>query len=299
MATFYDHAKTQFALNWHDKVQQKMSRLKERVTVDEHQGDRKRYPIVADEEWAARTRLQSSSPSEATVTFRNLTTTAYKKYLYFDEDDDTFLLGEMESPTSSLLRVIGNGYNRLCDSTIYTALGANRATGADGTGSSGFPAGQSIDVNYVRSGSAVNSGLTLDKLIKTRSLLGENEVTDPDEPTELVFVCRQAQLDDLLDDPKVQDFDYNSVRALVNGQVNTWMGFRFVRYQPATVSTVDVATCYAYHKDYVVFNPGKRKVRVDILPTTQHARQVGGYARMGAMVLEDEAVVRVYADQSP
>jgi hypothetical protein len=299
MATYYDSAIKRFALHWQDLYQQKMSRLKDRVTIDNFTGTSKRTPLVASEEFAARTRLQDSSPSEATVTFRTHTTSPFKLYKWYDKDDDEFLLGDMESPTSSLLRIISGGYNRLCDQTIYDACFANSAEGADGGTSTAYPAGQSIAVDYVYTGSAVNSGLTEAKLIEARSKFGENEVTDPDDPTPLVCICRQAQLDDLLRDPKVQSGDYNTVKALVTGQINTWMGIRFVRFSGVTVSTADVAACAVYHKDALKFNPGKREVYVDILPTKQHARQVGGYARLGGMREQDEGVVRIYCDQSP
>jgi hypothetical protein len=80
-----------------------------------------------------------------------------------------------------------------------------------------------------------NTGLNTDKLLKAKFILDRAEV----DPTIPRFVAANAtQMENLLKDTKVQSVDYNTVRALVNGEINTWLGFNFIRTELIrTVST--------------------------------------------------------------
>jgi hypothetical protein len=140
--------------------------------------------------------------------------------------------------------------------------------------------------------------LTLAKLIKAKSILGKNEVGKGEE---LIFAYTQQQLDDLLHSvEEVKSSDYNAVKALVNGDVDTFMGFKFVRLEllPLNVST-DVRTCFAYAKSGVVLSDAGRKAYMDILPQRSHSLQIRSTTSLGATRLEEKKVVKVFCDESP
>jgi hypothetical protein len=50
---------------------------------------------------------------------------------------------------------------------------------------------------------------------------------------------------------QVGSYDFNSVKSLVNGQLNTFMGFTFVRTQ-ITRKVSTTRSCIAFHKDALV-----------------------------------------------
>ena len=89
-----------------------------------------------------------------------------------------------------------------------------------------------------------DSGLTIDKLIKTRTLLAENEADDFDfggAGGNLFIVCSANQLRKLMNDPRVQSADYAALRALVSGEVNSFMGFNFIRTELTKTSAQGVS----------------------------------------------------------
>ena len=48
--------------------------------------------------------------------------------------------------------------------------------------------------------------------------------------------CSANQRENLLSDSVIQSIDTNTVRALVNGQIYTYMGFNFIKTQRAPIS---------------------------------------------------------------
>ena len=59
-----------------------------------------------------------------------------------------------------------------------------------------------------------------------KEILDEND-TDPEEPRYLLVTA--GQLADLLNITSVTSADFNSVKALVQGDVDTFLGFKFIR----------------------------------------------------------------------
>ena len=94
------------------------------------------------------------------------------------------------------------------------------------------------------SGSATNSDfpLTIDKLLRARRILAQNEADQYDEGGNPLFtvVCSQAQIEAMLHLEAVQSVDYNNLRALVEGQTNYFAGFQFIRYEK--LPTIDNTT---------------------------------------------------------
>ena len=63
-------------------------------------------------------------------------------------------------------------------------------------------------------------------MLDAKKILDENE-TDPEETRYLV--CTANQLSDFLNIAEVKSSDYNSIKALVQGEVDTYLGFKFIR----------------------------------------------------------------------
>ena len=68
------------------------------------------------------------------------------------------------------------------------------------------------------------SGLNVDKLRRSKRLLGQNGVGEDEM---LTFAGSYQGQEDLLGETSVTSADYNGVRALVNGDVNSFLGMTF------------------------------------------------------------------------
>lgn len=89
----------------------------------------------------------------------------------------------------------------------------------------GMTEGISVAKDYVRQGTAADSGLTLDKLRAVRATMLRLEAITQDQTLDCWVTERQ--IDDLLSIEEVINADYAVRKALAEGQVTTFMGFRF------------------------------------------------------------------------
>lgn len=294
-----EHYITEYATNWEHLVQQKQSRLREYVTLDIINGKEKSYNQLASTTMRAITSRAGATTAQNTATAKRwLRETGYDAVDVFDEFDDD-LLGSITLPTSEVIRNHAMAYRRTCDQVIIDALGGTAYTGETGVTATTLPNTQKVAVNFVAPNTTgANSGLTLAKLIKAKSILGKNEV---DEEDPLILVLSQQQLDDLLNNvTEVKSSDYAQVKALVDGNIDRFMGFKFVRTELCPLnSTTDVRRIYAYAKSGVILGDSGHKVHMDILPTQSHALQVRTVARLGATRREEKKVVEISCDESP
>ena len=142
------------------------------------------------------------------------------------------------------------------------------------------------------------SNLTIGKLLDAKKALDDNDV-DPDEPR-FIAVC-PSQMIALLNTTEVKSSDYNTVKALVKGDLDTFVGFKFI-----TISTslLDVdASLYrrviAWAKSGLALAvaediQGRITERDDKSYSTQVYKKVG----IGATRLDPEKVVEILCDES-
>ena len=96
---------------------------------------------------------------------------------------------------------------------------------AQGTGN--LKEGFSIGENYVSAGTDASSGLTLDKLRAARHTMLRLEAITQDDTINCFLSAKQ--LDDLLRIDEVINSDYSVRKNLAEGNVTTFMGFRFIQ----------------------------------------------------------------------
>ena len=196
-------------------------------------------------------------------------------------------------PTSPIIQSHAAAYARTCDKIIIDALGGTAFTGTTGTTATVLPAGQKIAVGYVESGTVANSGLTIAKLRAAKFLFDSNEV---DEEEERIMVVSAKQLQDLLRTTEVTSADYNTVRALVDGTLNTFMGFKFRRSQQLPLA-VDIRSCFAYVKSGVILAERGLKTMMDVRPDLSHSLQIRSVASLAAVRMEEKKVVEIACDE--
>jgi hypothetical protein len=293
-----DHYQTDFGDNWEHLVQQKESRLENKVRRVTVKGkDRTFSQIGKSKMRLITTRNGKTVPSDTPMAKRWLRPRGYDEVTFIDQFDQV-ALGELPTPESEHVESHARAAKRTMDEVIIEALQGTAYIGVDGTTAVDVPAGQKVAVNYVTSGSAVNSGLTLGKLTRAQYILNRAEV----EAEGRYLVHSAKQLNDLLDNVvEVKSSDYNNVKALVDGAVNKFMGFEFVMTELLTLDAgTDIRTCIAYQKDGIALGIGMEKtVKIDIRADLNHTVQIRTVLMIGATRLEEERVVLVYCDESP
>ena len=296
MTQIPEHYTTQFDANWRHLVQQKNSRLREYVTLDSISGKEKSYNQLSE---AAMQLITSRSGetriSDQATAKRWIRPKAYDTAKLFDEFDEQ-LLGEVVLPTSPVVQSHAAAYARTADQVIIEALGGSAYTGETGVTPTSLPSGQKVAVNYVETGNTANSGLTIGKLRAAKYILDSSEV---DEEEERIIVVSAKQLQDLLRTTEITSADYNSVKALVDGSVNTFMGFKFRKTQLLPLSSGDVRLVYVYVKSGIVLAERGLKTHMDVRTDLSHSLQIRSVASLGATRLEEKKVVEIACDESP
>ncbi len=144
-------------------------------------------------------------------------------------------------PTNSYAMAHAAAMGRAMDDQIIASLFADANTGEDGSTTVSFPAGNQVAVNSWAYGSGSgNAGLTVSKIIEAKQKLDAGD-TDPDE--ERYAAVTSKQIANLLATTEVTSQDYNSVKALVEGKVDTFGGFKFIRTERLAVDGSSYRRC--------------------------------------------------------
>ena len=293
------HFTTEFDANWQHLAQQKLERTKEYVMVDTVEGKEKKFNQLGKAEFqpiivrAGETRIVDR-PTDA----RWLRPLPFDIAELLDEWDEKFL-GIVKLPDSEMVTSQGYAYARLIDKTILAAAVGTAYTGETGVTPVVLPAAQIIDVNFVETGSAANSGLTIGKLRQAAFKFDDAEV--PEDETKTLFLGAK-QIQDLLRTTEVTSSDFANVKALAEGQVDTFMGFKIRRvskdYLPYNSGT-DVRNVIACVKSGIRLADTGRRTYTDIRPDKSHALQIRSTVAMGATRMEEVKVVSIACDESP
>lgn len=303
MTQIPDHYVIQYETNWQMLLQQMDSRLKDRTKVVQANGAAVRFNQMDATSMAAVTsRNGATNNLDIALPARWAYPTPYDTSNWFDEFDNTFL-GSVVLPTSETMQAQAAAYGRTADSVLITALLGNATISNTANTSAGFglnnttttialPNTQKVAVNYVGGGGTpANTGLTIAKLREAKRILDANETPAEDR----ILVVSSKEIFDLLGTQEVTSNLYNSVRALMDGEVDSFLGFKVVRTELLPV-TSGVRSCIAYQKQSAVLVDGGRKTYMDILPQNRHSLQIRSTAVMGATRLLEKGVVEILAD---
>jgi len=280
--------------------QQKRSRLQDTVTVGTQNSEFDfwdRIGIVEANEVEGR----NSDTVISTTPFdrRRLQTRPYDWADLIDKKDKLRMLAD---PSSSYVMNAVNALNRKKDRVIIDAATAVAYTGKAGATQVSFPSTQQIAVNYVETGAAVNSNMTIGKLRRVIEILRTNEVIDDEGENEttaqVTGVMTASQLSALLRTTEVTSGDYNTVKALVDGKVDTYMGIKF-KYTQLLNKTGNIRSCLFYVKKAIRFNIAE-EINTDVGPRRDKRNSVQVYAAadFGATRMWEEGVVEALCDET-
>lgn len=208
--------------------------------------------------------------------------------------DRSLLLQEVSDPTSVASVCIQSAVGIQIDKIIYDALGSIAHRGETGEKSVDLPNKQVIAADFEKAGT--NSGLTTAKIRRAAKILNAKGVPNHDR----TFVCSATGLEQLLGTTAVTSSDYNVVKALVSGDIDTWLGFKFAVLPDGIIDvTDDIANYYAFQKTGLCFGMLEELfLRLEERSDKCYGKQIYYEISGGAGRLEEDKVVRIQSDES-
>lgn len=232
-------------------------------------------------------RLQSINLANPSYARRRIAKYDFTKSVGLDSQD---LLSTIPDPTNPVIQSLGFGAGRAIDDQILMALRGTAYTGKTGSTSQTLPSAQKV-----AHGSA---GLTLTKLRSAKKILDEGKVPFQDR----FLVLKADAMEDLLSDSTITSADFNTVKALVDGTLNQFLGFTFIQMEcPTTAnasSTLGSSTTFyalAFHKTGIGLAMWKDPV-ADISRRNDlqgFPKQLSYNMSIGASRLEEAKVVEI------
>jgi hypothetical protein len=137
--------------------------------------------------------------------------------------------------------------------------------------------------------------MTLAKLIEAKKILDSNDV---DPSIRRYIAVSPAQIESLLNNTTVTSSDYNTVKALVQGEIDTFLGFKFIVSNRLSKEG-NIRSCFAWAEDGIKLAVGKDVMaRIDERSDKSYSTQVYYCATFGATRMEEAKVVQIDCDES-
>ena len=212
-------------------------------------------------------------------------------YNWADLIDKADKVRMLADPTSEYMKAGVWAMGRVMDDIIIAAMSGN-ATSIDETDASSnvaLPAAQKIAVSGT-------TDMNLTKLRTAKKILDASDV-DPDLPRHIVM--KSNQFFDLLNDEEITSGDYNTVKALVAGEIDTYLGFKFHRSERLAVDSSGDTLCLAWIPEGIGMSMGMDvKTEISERPDKNYSTQVYAQMCLGAVRIEDEKVVEIACTDS-
>ena len=191
-------------------------------------------------------------------------------------------------PTSDYARAAAMAMGRAMDEVLIDAALGTAYTGVSGSTS---VAGQTAIA-------AAATGLTLAKLLSAKETMDGDDVPENGR----VIVCTADQITDLLNTTEVQSADFNTVKALARGEVDTFLGFRFIpvngkRIDGTKLVPVDGSSdrrCFAFQGDGLLLGVGAdMTTKISERADKNYATQVFCSMSIGGTRMEEARVLEI------
>ena len=274
----------QFSANVTMLSQQQGSLLRATVDTETVNGEKAFFDQIGSAAAAIRTTRHGDTPLMETPHDRRMVT--LNDYEYADLIDDQDKIRMLASPESNYAKAAAFALGRSMDDAIIAAFNASAKTGKAGTTNTALPAG-----NVIAHGSA---GLTVAKLIFAKKLLDAGSV---DPSIQRYIVVSPEQIEDLLNTTSVTSSDFNTVKALATGTVDSFVGFKFI----VSNRLKDDGTsrqCYAWAQDGMKLAIGKDvQAQITQRADKSYATQVYYCASFGATRMEEAKVIQVLCNE--
>lgn len=262
-------------------VQQRGSRLRDAVRVEPVEGEFAYFDQIGPTAAIKRISRHADTPLvETPHARRRVGQEDYEWADLIDKQDKVRLLID---PTSAYTMAASNAMLRAMDDVIITAATGISFVGKTGSAAVSFPATQRILLNA--------TGLTIAKLLAAKETLDASE-NDPDEKRYIALPAKEVTT--LLNTTEIKSADFNTVKALAGGQINSFLGFDFIRTQRLLLNASGNRSCLAWRKSGLLLGVGESPM-ADIGPRRDksNAMQVYYAMSLGATRMEEEAVIEI------
>jgi len=183
---------------------------------------------------------------------------------------------------NELVQVLANAIGRRQDQLILDALAAS---------------GTSLTVSNDIGGTDTN--LNVAKLREAKKLMDKNNVP----PQDRHMIIHANSLASLLSETNVTSSDFNTVKALVNGEIDTYLGFKFHTLGDRSEGGLAIdgsldRTLFAFHKQAVGYAEGLApRTEINyVAEKTSHL--VNTILSANAVAIDDEGIVKLTCRES-
>ena len=181
-----------------------------------------------------------------------------------------------------LVQVVAGAMGRRQDQMILDAL-----------------ANSSTSLTVANSVGGANTNMNIAKLREAKRLLDKGNVP----PDNRHIIIHANGLANLLSETSVTSSDFNSVKALVQGEINTYLGFTFHTLGDRTEGGLAIdgsldRTCFAFHKDAIGYGEGiAMRTEINYIPE-KTSWLVNEVFSAGAVAIDAEGIVSITCRES-
>ena len=267
---------TSFITQWNDEVkqayQQKGSKLRDAVrVVTGVVGETYKFHKLGTASTGSKTREAELTPVNPAHTVVTATLADQYSPILLDELDQLKTNADMRR---EYVMASANALGRWTDATINTALLASNTNGT-----------------------TLSGGLTYAKITEALTLLNAVDA----DPEDRFLIIGPHQLADALALTSLTSSDYVTIRSVMNGAIDSALGFRWIMSNQLTLNNLDAAGgaqnntrhCFAVHKQAVGLAIGQDlKTEINYVPM-RDATLVNSKISLGAAVIEATGVIEV------
>lgn len=275
----------QFSSNVQLLSQQRGSLLRSAVSEESVTGEKAFFDQVGAVAAVKRSSRHGDTPLVETPHSRRMVT--MDTYEWADLIDDADKVRMLIDPTSTYAQAAAAAMGRAMDDAIIDAAIGTAKTGKSGASSTSMLAGHQI-----ANGSA---DLTLAKLIQAKKIF---DLASVDPSITRHIAVGPDQIEALLNNTTVTSSDFNTIKALVQGEINQFLGFTF-HVTTRLAKTGNIRSCFAWAEDGIKLAVGKDVMaKIDERADKSYSTQVYYCATFGATRMEEEKVVQIDCDES-
>ena len=208
-----------YSANVYHASQQKGSIFEGLCKPESFTGTSKYFDKIGTTEAIDRTSRNPATPNLELEHVRRMLTLQHKHWGTITDDIDKLQM--IHNPDSEYLKAAVMGFGRTKDKMFVNAFIADAYEDVDGGTAVAFPNAQKLAA--VASNALTN--LNIGTILNVKQHLDESEI-DPDLPR--YWAVSPAVIKGLLQTTEITNSDYNTVKALAEGKVDTFAGFKFI-----------------------------------------------------------------------
>tara|TARA_B100001248_G_C27374852_1_gene453656 strand:+ start:1053 stop:1901 length:849 start_codon:yes stop_codon:yes gene_type:complete len=245
------------------------------------QGNTYKFPKLG--KGSATTRIPQTDVTPLNVTYSQVTATMSD--FNAAEYSDVFHQAKVNfDERSELVQVVSKAIGRRMDQLIIDALDAASSP-------------STVAKTVVTTGSAAASNLNVGKLIAAKKALDAKNVPFDDRH----IVVHANSLSGLLGDERAVSGDFASIKALVSGEINTFLGFNFYvlgdRDEGGLPLSSSDRTIFAFHRSACGMAVNmNQKTEINYVPE-KTSFLVNSMFSAGAVAIDDEGIVKITCEE--